>query len=76
MTFPILLDNVTKRSVNVTSADGTSVTYQCVLDELNIINQEGWNERLRTSNGYSGDGRVQGQVVWANWGRLEDFHLF
>lgn len=73
MTFPVLLTNLTHRSVNVTNADGSAVTYTCSLEEENVVNQEGWAQALPPSNGYSGSGKVQGQIVWANWGRDEDF---
>lgn len=71
--MPALLMKLKKRSVNVTSVDGTTVLYTCVLEENNVKNQERWSDALPPSNGYSGDGRAAGPVIWANFGRLKDY---
>lgn len=75
MQIPVLLSNVTYRSVNVTNAAGTVVTYTCVVEESNVVNQQGWSDASKPFSGFSGSGRVQAQVVWANWGRDEDYKL-
>ena len=85
-TYPVLLADMVRRSVNVTSAVGSgngggngssssssTVLYQCVLDELDILNQTDWDRALMTSNAYSGNGIVEGPLVWANYGTADDF---
>jgi hypothetical protein len=71
--LPILLADDISRSVNVTSADGNTVTYRCALDEPNIMGEEDYDKAVKTMNGFAGQGLAAGPVVWANYGRLEDF---
>lgn len=71
--LPALLMNLTRRSLNRTDPNTGEVLEVLNLDEVNVVNQSGWSDALPTSNGYSGSGKVNGPLVWANYGRKEDF---
>ena len=75
MSMPCLLTNLTYRSVNVTDPGTGDVVYACSLEEANVVNESAWESALKPSLGYSGAGRVSGKVVWANYGREEDFKV-
>lgn len=80
--LPATLSVLKRRAVTVlTNKDSRpdhydpTILYRCKLDEDNSLNmpKEIWNSILPTSNGYSGSGHAEGHLVWANWGRDEDF---
>ena len=70
--IPVLLMNLSYRSVNLTDGVGT-VLYTCGLEEEDVLNFTDWNRALPPSNGYAGSGVAEGPIVWANYGRESDF---
>ena len=73
-TYPATISVLASRSVTL-FAPGVTTTplYDCMLDEPNILNSSEYQRALKTSNGYSGNGSARGPMVWANYGRQEDF---
>lgn len=68
--IPALLENLVNRSINITRNGSTENLF---LDEPNLLQQQGYQDALKTSNGYSGAGSVIAPIVWANYGREEDY---
>jgi N-acetylated-alpha-linked acidic dipeptidase len=70
--IPVLLSYPIRRSVELIAPG----YYNCTLKEA-VVEKDGTsaNVTVDTFNGYAPTGTAEGELVYVNYGRLEDFEL-
>lgn len=71
--LPVMLSNVSYRRLGRADPRSGAVVEDLNLDEDNVAQQQQWSKALPPTNGFSGSGKAVGPLVWANYGRREDF---
>eukprot|EP01006_Ploeotia_vitrea_P030379 TRINITY_DN62826_c0_g1_i1.p1 TRINITY_DN62826_c0_g1~~TRINITY_DN62826_c0_g1_i1.p1 ORF type:complete len:748 (-),score=53.37 TRINITY_DN62826_c0_g1_i1:1513-3756(-) len=71
--FPVLLSYPLKRSLEITAPAAEAKTFTIEETEEPSTGQKYWDEAAPPFNGFSASGDVTGEVVFANYGRYEDY---